>query len=982
MTLSSKNSADASQPRNSTAKSAGSNSHPATQLENLFSLLADLQREGSTQAATEEQYQKRSSASALALSPDHQDDNLLAAFEPQDTTAPVLPSNPPPAVIPPPAPNLSAEPVSSYEALTSLLDQPSFPSPPQPISSSSQAIKINAEEVSSPVEESTVQLATSFEALASLLEQPSLPPLSQPTTAAPQAAVTDLEAVSNLPESEVQAAQPITTNLEQAANPSETAAAMAPAISPPTQQAETSFEALARLLGKSSLPAISQPEVISDKSEVIESEARSQSFPTSNASESLEITTSKLSQSSELTPTKPPDSLEITTSNPSQSLELTTSNPTQSSELTTSNPPESLDLTTSPIFQQSNSSLVNSELEDQDPLDLLRNLLMTPELAESHQVILSIEQKLQSLEYQIYQPEKLIKLLLPLITDLLSMKVAESRQAMAESLAPAIDEMIQAKIQQDRNSMSSALAPVLSEAVAQGVADSPGDFAKALAPEMGSAIKEQINLERDAMVDALYPVIGSTISKYMGEAIREINEKVETTFSPEGLSRKIRSKMQGVSEAELIFKESMLFSVQAVFLIHKGSGLVMAEAQSSGSQRLESEMVAGMLTAIRSFVNDCIAQSGDISELDQIDYGNSKIVLEVAGYCYLTVALQGEPPQKFIQQIRKTLIKIVQRYDKQVELYDGDPDTIPPEVTKLLEELIITSSKEKAKKAPAALLVIGSVLLGLIFIPWGIHQYRQHHNQVTAAKTSLALTSEPELAVYRLNVEADGDKIKLSGKLPNEYLRSKAGEIAQASAPKSQVNNQILAVDVPPDPILAAAEVQRVTTVLNQLPGVAIATSYQEGKVRVQGVALLVPDVQKITSTFEKIPGVRSVAIAVELNPLAASTRIYFDPNSAELIGEASRKIQPIKEFLTRYPELGLRIVGHSDRSGNPAENQQLALKRAQTIRNALISQGITPERLEFSGIGEPPQDVDASQPQYLGRCVEFIPLAANTRKD
>jgi len=965
MTLSSKNSADASQPRNSTAKSAGSHSHPATQLENLFSLLVDLQREGSTQAATEEQHQKRS--------PDRQDDNVLATFEPQDTTAPVLPSNPPPAAVsPPPAPNLSTEPVSSYEALTSLLDQPSLPNPPQPISPSSQAIKTNTEEVSSPVEESKAQLATSFEALASLLEQPSLPPLSQPIAAAPQAAVTDLEAVSNLPASKVQPVQPITTDLEQGATPSATAAAMAAAISPPTEQAETSFEALARLLGKSSLPAISQPEVISDKSEVIESEAPSQSFPTSNAPESLEITTSsKLSQSSELTPTNPPESLEITTSNPSQSLELTTSNP-----------PESLEITTSPIFQQSNSSLVNSELEDQDPLDLLRNLLMTPELAESHQVILSIEQKLQSLEYQIYQPEKLIKLLLPLITDLLSMKVAESRQAMAESLAPAIDEMIQAKIQQDRNSMSSALAPVLSEAVAQGVADSPGDFAKALAPEMGSAIKEQINLERDAMVDALYPVIGSTISKYMGEAIREINEKVETTFSPEGLSRKIRSKMQGVSEAELIFKESMLFSVQAVFLIHKGSGLVMAEAQSSGNQRLESEMVAGMLTAIRSFVNDCIAQSGDISELDQIDYGNSKIVLEVAGYCYLTVALQGEPPQKFIQQIRKTLIKIVQRYDKQVELYDGDPDTIPPEVTKLLEELIITSSKEKAKKAPAALLVIGSVLLGLIFIPWGIHQYRQHHNQVTAAKTSLALTSEPELAVYRLNVEADGDKIKLSGKLPNEYLRSKAGEIAQASAPKSQLNNQILAVDVPPDPILAAAEVQRVTAVLNQLPGVAIATSYQEGKVRVQGVALLVPDVQKITSTFEKIPGVRSVAIAVELNPLAASTRIYFDPNSAELIGEASRKIQPIKEFLTRYPELGLRIVGHSDRSGNPAENQQLALKRAQTIRNALISQGITPERLEFSGIGEPPQDVDASQPQYLGRCVEFIPLAANTRKD
>jgi hypothetical protein len=41
----------------------------------------------------------------------------------------------------------------------------------------------------------------------------------------------------------------------------------------------------------------------------------------------------------------------------------------------------------------------------------------------------------------------------------------------------------------------------------------------------------------------------------MAEAIKSINEKVENTLSVEGISRKIRAKMQGVSEAELIFKE-------------------------------------------------------------------------------------------------------------------------------------------------------------------------------------------------------------------------------------------------------------------------------------------------------------------------------------------------------------------------------------------------------------------------------------------
>ena len=43
------------------------------------------------------------------------------------------------------------------------------------------------------------------------------------------------------------------------------------------------------------------------------------------------------------------------------------------------------------------------------------------------------------------------------------------------------------------------------------------------------------------MVDALYPVIGNTIAKYMAEAVRDINRKVENTLSFEGIRRKVRA---------------------------------------------------------------------------------------------------------------------------------------------------------------------------------------------------------------------------------------------------------------------------------------------------------------------------------------------------------------------------------------------------------------------------------------------------------
>src|SRR4028118_1304690 len=501
-----------------------------------------------------------------------------------------------------------------------------------------------------------------------------------------------------------------------------------------------------------------------------------------------------------------------------------------------------------------------------------QRLLLTQELMDSREVTIHVKEKLERLEHQIYEPQQLINLLVPLITEILSRKVAEAREDVTEAIAPIVDEMIQVKTQQDKAAMSLALAPILPDAVAQQVTNSPGDFAKALGPEMGTAIKEQISLERDAMVDALYPVIGSTISKYMAEAIQSINEKVENTLSPEGVLRKIRAKMQGVSEAELIFKEAMPFTVQAVFLIHKGSGLVISEVQPSDSHYLESEMVAGMLTAIRSFVNDVIAQSGNVSEIDQIEYGNSKIILEVAGYCYIAAVTQGEPPKSFRKKLRGALGSIVQNHGKAIELFDGDPSNVPEQINQFLQELTKLSkspTQPQKGKPPVTLLLVGAAVLSAILIPVGIYQSLSGIDRRYEEETSLALESDPELAVYRLWVNANLGILKLSGKLPNQYLRSRAEQIAKKVAPQLKIHNAIIPVEVPPDPVSAQAEVKRVTNILNQIEGAVIWADYSEGKVTVQGTVLQESDAKKITQAFLQIPGVKSVSSTVQLQPLA-----------------------------------------------------------------------------------------------------------------
>ncbi|MEG4457949.1 OmpA family protein [Microcoleus sp. N9_A1] len=641
------------------------------------------------------------------------------------------------------------------------------------------------------------------------------------------------------------------------------------------------------------------------------------------------------------------------------------------------------------------SLIFGSQMSD---IEQVKNLLAENDLPGVRHLMASIDDKLGKLEHQIYDPQELIELMLPWIAEILSRKIADSREEVVKAIGPIIDEVIRAKTVENKSAMSSAIAELLPDALAQQIVNSPADIAKAIAPEIGLAIKEQIRLdqesiaqalapemgkaitaqialERDSMVDALYPVIGSTISRYMAEAIKTINEKVSNALSVEGVQRKIRSKVQGVSEAELILKESVPFTIQAAFLIHKASGLVISEVQNSESYQLESEMVAGMLTAIRSFVNECIVQPGEVSELNQIEYGDSKIMLEVAGYCYMAVVIKGEPPHSFINKLRQTVTNLILNYAEVIHEFNGDPGTIPESLHPFIKNLFDPLQREKSTKPPIALAGIGLVALSLILVPWGIHQYRRSIDRPLVANVALALASTPELAVYRLNADVEGNTLKLTGKLPNPELRAKAAKIAASTAPNLKLDNQIIAVDVPPDPVLTAGEVQRITAVLNQREGVSISSRYGDRKVTVEGTVIDGADAQKIAQSLKQIPGVQSVISTVKLDPLKITTRIYFQQGTATLDSTYGEMIASVKNFMDQYPQKQIKIIGHSDRTGEVATNQRLSLQRAAAVRDALVRQGADPKRLQAIASPNSPDGVEPNQPLLLSRCVVFEPI-------
>jgi outer membrane protein OmpA-like peptidoglycan-associated protein len=554
--------------------------------------------------------------------------------------------------------------------------------------------------------------------------------------------------------------------------------------------------------------------------------------------------------------------------------------------------------------------------------------------------------------------------------------ISKSKSTFADIISPIIDEIIEAKTKQNRQSMGEALAPAIPVAITHRVNESPEEIARALAPEMAAAIKQQITLKHDAMSDALYPVIGSAILKYIAETLRSIDEKLEKALSFESISRKLKAKFQGVSEAELLLKETTPLTVKAAFLIQKNSGLVIAGVQGAEGEQLESDMVAGMLTAIRAFVNDCIAQSGSIAEVDSIEYGTSKILLEVAGYCYLAVVIQGETRQWFQYKMRAILKHILQECSSQIQSFNGDPATVPELVSVNLRKLLNADDKEKSSKT-SPLLIGGLAALGLIAVPWGVYQYLSGVDRTLEAETNLALQSAPELSVYRLMADVRGKSVELSGRVPNQKLRSQAEQIAKQAVPKLKINNKIIAVDVPPDPALVEAEVKRATAILNKVESIDISARYADGKVAVAGSASRPGDAEKITQAFEKIPGVRSVTntlgIGTKLQSQVRAIRLYFGSASPSLNPkDIAEKLSKIEDLMAENREISLRIVGYSDFKSSPEENEKLALERARNVKGALVRLGVKGNRMQIAATKNRPEGVDASQPLWMRRAVSF----------
>ncbi len=130
--------------------------------------------------------------------------------------------------------------------------------------------------------------------------------------------------------------------------------------------------------------------------------------------------------------------------------------------------------------------------------------------------------------------------------------------------------------------------------------------------------------------------------------------------------------------------------------------------------------------------------------------------------------------------------------------------------------------------------------------------------------------------------------------------------------------------------------------------------------------------------TFGFAPPVAASAPAVAAAPIAAPARTYlvfFDWDRADLTSRARQIVAEAAANASRVRVTRIAVNGYTDRSGSPAYNQRLSVRRAEAVAAELVRDGVPRSDITLRGFGEShplvPTAAGVREPQ--NRRVEII---------
>jgi outer membrane protein OmpA-like peptidoglycan-associated protein len=576
-----------------------------------------------------------------------------------------------------------------------------------------------------------------------------------------------------------------------------------------------------------------------------------------------------------------------------------------------------------------------------------------------------------------------------------------------------LDDVVQALDNPEQR--AKAISGVLPRAVTLG-ALKDNRLAAALEPIMENAIRASIKKDRRILVDALFPVMGPAIRKAIASTIQGLiqnfNQILEHSVSIRGLRWRLEALRTRRPFAEVVLLNTLVYQVEQVFLIHRDSGLLVEHVVAKSAVAQNPDLVSGMLTAIKDFVQDSFGAAKE-DTLETFQVGERKIWIEHGAYAMLAIVMQGNPPAEIREMMRDALDEIHLKQSDALSSFDGDSEAFEA-CRPILNGMLQVQFKKRQQNSSYRPWIAVAVVVVLI----GWMAFLQIADARRWGRFADRLHAQPGIVVTQV-IEQD-DRRHIYG-LKDPYAPDPSALVAPAGlSPESVVFHW-----EPYQSAYPAFVQRRITTLFN--PPSTISLAFEQDALKASGSALhpwiedtrrlarIVPwidtyadrQVVDIDARLDKpltvtltldgktlravgsashtwiarartesanLPGIEayddSLLIDADeqawksLSRTIVETVFYFNAGHNQLAAGQDKNLNAFVEAVRQLITLSHRmekplridIIGHADQTGDETFNLFISRKRAQVVADLLVDSGIDPTfvSVHAAGSGEP----------------------------
>ncbi len=239
-----------------------------------------------------------------------------------------------------------------------------------------------------------------------------------------------------------------------------------------------------------------------------------------------------------------------------------------------------------------------------------------------------------------------------------------------------------------------------------------------LEPEISAGVHKCFKEQPEKMAEALYPVLGPALRKMVA-----------------GLFKR--------SEGD----EVKPFDVEQLFLIHRETSLVLSHSILHEGAERDPDLVSGMLSAIRSFVEEAFALD-EFDGMNSLELGDLTILVEWGPKAILAVVVRGFPDSAAKFHYAETLRQVHIQYAEELRDCMGSDDAFSAlDIGEISRNCKVESQVSKpAKPFFTMTRVLCIVALGIFFT----EHYVSHHR--LWGRSLSMLSREPGVVV--INADA------------------------------------------------------------------------------------------------------------------------------------------------------------------------------------------------------------------------------------